>query len=239
MSAQLATLATACDDYAAQVDEKRAEIRALVEEILAMVVEGIVISAAIGLLTGGAGAVAGGSAVVAKVAAQSPRFAAILAALRSVAAASSAYLRTARASLRASRAKLGKFADARLAMRTEAGQVSWSRRADGLAPASRTFAEPHHRYACRRSRIERCSQRMRDEPRDHEARRRFPIERRPSAPSARCSMSDAVPMDEWLAGAKAETASRRHSSTGSWAAVLNTGGTLSDVSGVTSHPGAR
>ena len=87
-----------------------------------MVVEGIVISAAIGLLTGGAGAVAGGSAVVAKVAAQSPRFAAILAALRSVAAASSAYLRTARASLRASRAKLGKFADARLAARTERGR---------------------------------------------------------------------------------------------------------------------
>ena len=125
VSAQFAALATACDDYAAQVDQKRAEIRALVEEILAMIVEGVVVSVAIGLLTGGAGAVAGGSAVVAKVAVQSPRFAAILAALRSVAAASAASLRTARASLRASRARLGKFADARLAARTERGSASF------------------------------------------------------------------------------------------------------------------
>ncbi len=131
VSAQFATLANACDDYATQVDQKRAEIRALVEEILAMIVEGIVVSVAIGLLTGGAGAIAGGSAVVAKVAAQSPRFAAILAALRSAAAASSAYLRTTRASLRASRLKLGKFADSRLAMRSEAGQVRIGGRAFG------------------------------------------------------------------------------------------------------------
>ena len=155
VAGQFAALATACDEYAAQVDQKRAEIRALLEEILAMVVEGIVVSAAIGLITGGAGAVAGSSAVVAKVAAQSPRFAAILAALRTAVAASSAYLRTTHAALRASRLRLGKFAG-RAACRcaTSSGMVtSVARRMPTrLARGARTLGQPHDREARRQDR---------------------------------------------------------------------------------------
>ena len=131
VAGQLVAVAGSCEEYAAQVDARRAEIRALLREILQMVVEGLVVSAAIGLITGGAGAVAGTTAVVARVAAQAPRFAAILSALRAAVATSTAYLRTTHAALRASRLRMAKFVNARLAMRNEFGQVSWSRSATG------------------------------------------------------------------------------------------------------------
>jgi hypothetical protein len=229
VSAQFATLATACDDYAAQVDQKHEEIRALVDEILAMIVEGIVISAAIGLITGGAGAVAGGSAVVAKVAAQSPRFAALLAALRSVAAASSAYLRTARASLRASRVKLGKFADARLAMRSEAGQMSWSRKSTGWLGRhehSRSHTLETHVGKSDATLI----QRMRDNP---EITGSSSFTDRETAERAIGQLLDErrSSLDEWLAGRKPRLRLEGHldSIVGRWA---GTTGEVRDASGV-------
>jgi hypothetical protein len=128
---QLAALATSCDEYAAQVDARREEIRALLREILQMVVEGLLVSAAIGLITGGAGAVAGTSAVVARVAAQAPRFAAILAVLRAAVASSAASLRATHAAVAASRLRLAKFVNARMALRNELGH--WRFEDDALA----------------------------------------------------------------------------------------------------------
>ncbi len=162
-AAQFAGLATACEEYADQVDQKREEILALLEEILAMIVEGIVVSVAIGLITGGAGALAASGAVVAKVAAQSPRFAAILSALRSAASATSTTVRTARTALRSARLRVRKFLDARIPPRNEFGHLTHRRcrrlQARGWLPRARTLGKPHDREArredcatsCRRS----------------------------------------------------------------------------------------
>ena len=124
VGSQFAGLATACEEYADQVDQKREEILALLKEILAMIVEGIVVSVAIGLITGGAGALAASGAVVAKVAAQSPRFAAILSALRTAASATSTTVRTARTALRSARLRVRKFLDARIPPRNEFGHLT-------------------------------------------------------------------------------------------------------------------
>jgi len=106
VASEYAALADSCELYAAQVDEKREQIKALIREVLAMIVEGILISAAIGAITAGAGAAAGAGAVVVRVAAQSPRFAAILNALRSAAAAGAAAVRSSRVLLTGARGRL-------------------------------------------------------------------------------------------------------------------------------------
>ena len=131
VASEYAALADSCELYAAQVDEKREQIKALIREVLAMIVEGILISAAIGAITAGAGAAAGAGAVVARVAAQSPRFAAILNALRSAAATSAAAVRSSRVLLTGARGRLARFANvarARSVARGEAGTIGpWSR----------------------------------------------------------------------------------------------------------------
>lgn len=123
---QYAALAAACETYAADVEEKRAQLQALLAEVLAMVVEGVVISAAIGMITAGAGAAAGTAAVIARVIAQAPRFLAILTALRSLALGTAASIRAARASVVAARSRLQRFVGSRIALRTEAGQLGHS-----------------------------------------------------------------------------------------------------------------
>lgn len=104
-----AALGGHCDSYAGTVEQKRAEVLALIREILVMVVEGMVIGAVIGALTAGAGAGVTAAAVVARVFAQSPRFAAILAALRSATAGITASVRATQTLLRTRRARLERF----------------------------------------------------------------------------------------------------------------------------------
>jgi hypothetical protein len=164
---EYAALAGYCELYAAQVDEKREQIMALIREILAMIVEGILISAAIGAITGGAGAAAGAGAVVARVAAQSPRFAAILSALRSAAATSAAAVRSSRVLLTGARVRLAKFANvakARSAARGEAGTIGpWGRWQRGwLAQHERSGSHTLHTHVGKSD--EEILQRLRDQP---------------------------------------------------------------------------
>jgi hypothetical protein len=121
-ASQLATLAGACEEYAAHVEEARARTRALLAEIAQMVVEGMVVSAAVGLITGGTatGAVAG--ATVARVVAQAPRFRAILEALRAGATAVAGRVRATHEGALVVRARLEKFLH--LELRSERGAIS-------------------------------------------------------------------------------------------------------------------
>ncbi len=75
---QLSELASACEDYAAAVDDARARTRALLAEIAQMIVEGAAISVIITGLTGGLGGGATATAAVARVRSQAPRFYALL-----------------------------------------------------------------------------------------------------------------------------------------------------------------
>jgi Bacterial CdiA-CT RNAse A domain len=167
VAGEYAALADSCELYAAQVDEKREQIKALIREILAMIVEGILISAAIGAITAGAGAAAGAGAVVARVAAQSPRFLAILNALRSAAATSASAVRTGRVFLIGARARLAKFATVaktRSAARGEVGTIGpWGRWQRGwLAQHERSGS---HTLATHVGRTDdEILQRLRDQP---------------------------------------------------------------------------
>jgi hypothetical protein len=125
VSGQLVTVATACDEYAAQVEEVHARTRALLAEIAQMIVEGIVLSAAVGLITGGAasGAVAG--ATLARIAAQAPRFHALLLTLRAGVSAVAGRVRAAQDGAVMVRARLEKFL--KLDLRSERGAISVGR----------------------------------------------------------------------------------------------------------------
>jgi hypothetical protein len=167
VAGEYAALADSCELYAAQIDEKREQIKALIREVLAMIVEGIVISAAIGAITAGAGAAAGAGAVVARVAAQSPRFAAILNALRTAAVTSAAAVPTSRTLLAGARVRLAKFANvarARSAARGEAGNIGpWGRWQRGwLAQHERSGSHTLHTHVGKSDK--EILQRLRDQP---------------------------------------------------------------------------
>ena len=84
---QLASLATACDDYADAVEDVRARTRALLSEVAQMVVEGAAISVVVAGLTSGLGGGAAAGAAAARIRAQAPRFTALLVSLRTAVAA--------------------------------------------------------------------------------------------------------------------------------------------------------
>ena len=120
-ASELLAVASACDDYAATVEEVHARTRALLSEIASMAVEGAALSAVIGGLTGGLGGSAAAAAAAARIRAQAPRFHALLVALRATVASGSARLRTAGDALRGLRARLDRYA--KVAVRDERGSM--------------------------------------------------------------------------------------------------------------------
>ena len=110
-----------CGAHADAVEQKRAEILALVHEILAIVVEGIVIGVALGAVTAGIGAAGGATAIAARVAGFS-RFAAILTSLRTLTVSTAASVRVTHDAIRARRLRLEPFLG--VPVRSEAGQLS-------------------------------------------------------------------------------------------------------------------
>ena len=118
---QLDRLATACEDYAAAVEDAHARTRALLAEIGQMVVEGIALSAVVAGFTGGLGASASAGLALARVRAYAPRFHALLIALRAGTATAAARLRTARDELVVVRARAEKFL--RIPAKDERGEM--------------------------------------------------------------------------------------------------------------------
>lgn len=119
------SLAAACEEYAATVDAKRAELVALGHEVLRMIAEEAAISAGLGLLTGGVGAFLKGGAGLARIARYAPRFAAVLAALRAAAAATAGTIRTTHTAVQGLRVRLSRYIKAsgqRSRRRGEAGE---------------------------------------------------------------------------------------------------------------------
>lgn len=118
---QLSTLATACDEYAAAVEDTRDRTRALLSEVAQMVVEGAAVSAIVTGLTGGLGGGATVAAAAARVRAQAPRFYALLVGLRAGVAAVAARLEQVRDELTIVRSRIQKFL--RLPVRDEVGSM--------------------------------------------------------------------------------------------------------------------
>lgn len=118
---QLSVLATACEEYAAAVDEARARTRSLLAEIAQMIVEGAALSAIVTGLTGGLGGGAAAGAAAARVRAQAPRFYALLTALRAAGAAAAARLDRAVDELVAIRSRVERFV--RVPARGERGSM--------------------------------------------------------------------------------------------------------------------
>lgn len=115
----LGTLATACDEYAAQVDAKRAEMLDLLEQLAWELGIGAVVSGILTGLTGGAAAPAAGSAGAARVAAASARLRGILESLGFATRGTAATLRPVGTALRDTRAYLARLS----AARTEQGSI--------------------------------------------------------------------------------------------------------------------
>lgn len=126
---QLSVLATACEEYAAAVEEARARTRSLLAEIAQMIVEGAALSAIVTGLTGGLGGGAAAGAAAARVRAQAPRFYALLTALRAAGAAAAARLDRAVDELVAIRSRVERFV--RVPARGERGSMRLSGRAGG------------------------------------------------------------------------------------------------------------
>ena len=118
---QLDSLASACEEYAAAVEETHARTRALLAEIAQMVVEGVALSAVVTGVTGGLGGGAAAAVALARVRAHAPRFHALLVALRAGTATATARLRTAQEELVAVRRRAEKFL--RVPARTERGEM--------------------------------------------------------------------------------------------------------------------
>ena len=146
---QLDSLATACEEYAAAVEEVHARTRTLLVEIGRMVVEGIALSAIVAGFTGGLGGSAAAGVALARIRAYAPRFHALLVALRAGTATATARLRTAHDELVAVRARAEKFL--RVPVRNEVGEMkhplAWAahRKAGWLAahekPPGHTIAD--------------------------------------------------------------------------------------------------
>ena len=149
---QYATLAGACDSYAASVEEKRREIVDLGLEVLRVVAEEAALTVGLGLITAGVGAAGKGALAGARIAAYAPRFAAILTALRAAVTAAATTIRTGTTALRAVRSP------ARQVRRRPGEAVGRSGRgghppaapppARGMAAAPRTLWKSHARTAC-------------------------------------------------------------------------------------------
>lgn len=120
-AAELEAVGTACEDYAAAVDDAHARTRALLAEIAGMVVEGAAISVIIGGLTGGLGGSASAAAAAARIRAQAPRFQALLVGLRASVAATGSRLRTAQDTLHGLRARLDRYV--KVGVRDERGEI--------------------------------------------------------------------------------------------------------------------
>ena len=118
---QLASLATACDDYADAVDDVRARTRALLAEVAQMVVEGAAISVVIAGLTSGLGGGAAAGAVAARIRTQAPRFTVLLVSLRAAVAAVTARLARVADDLASVRSRLERFL--RVPARGETGSM--------------------------------------------------------------------------------------------------------------------
>ena len=118
---QLDGLATACEEYAAAVEDAHARTRALLAEIGQLVVEGLALSVVVTGVTGGPGGGAAAAVALARVRAYAPRFHALLVALRAGTATATARLRTAREELVAVQARAEKFL--RVPARTERGEM--------------------------------------------------------------------------------------------------------------------
>ena len=143
---QLDSLASACEEYAAAVEETHARTRALLAEIAQMVVEGVALSAVVTGVTGGLGGGAAAAVALARVRAYAPRFHALLVALRAGTATATARLRTAQEELVAVRRRAEKFL--RVPARTERGEMrhplGWvPNRKLGLAGGAREAAWSH------------------------------------------------------------------------------------------------
>ena len=118
---QLESLATACEEYAASVEEVHERTRALLAEIGQMVLEGIALSVLVTGVTGGLGGGAAAGIALARIRAYAPRFHALLVALRAGTATAAARLRTAREELVAVRLRAQKFV--RVPVRNERGEM--------------------------------------------------------------------------------------------------------------------
>jgi len=118
---QLASLGTACEDYAVAVEATRDRTRALLAEVAQMVVEGAAVSVLVAGLSGGTAGGAAAAAAAARVRALAPRFHALLTALRAGVATVAARLERARDELSAVRARLDGLA--RVPARDEAGTL--------------------------------------------------------------------------------------------------------------------
>lgn len=118
---QLSTVAGACEEYAAAVEEARERTRALLTEIAQMVVEGAAVSALVAGVTGGLGGSAALGAAAARVRAQAPRFHALLLALRTGTTTAAARVDRARDDLVRIRSQVERFV--RVPARTERGSM--------------------------------------------------------------------------------------------------------------------
>ncbi|HEY0641841.1 MAG TPA: RNase A-like domain-containing protein [Nocardioides sp.] len=125
---QLASLATACEEYADAVEDVHARTRALLAEVAQMVVEGAAISVLVAGLSGGLGGGAAAAAAAARIRTQAPRFYALLAAVRATIATTVARMERIADDLAAARARLERFL--RVPARGETGSMrhpaAWS-----------------------------------------------------------------------------------------------------------------
>ena len=131
---ELLTVATACEDYAAAVEDVHERTRALLSEVAQMIVEGAALSVVIGGITGGLGASASAAAAAARIRAVAPRFHALLTGLRASVATAGTRLRSAETSLGRLRARLDRYA--KVVVRDERGSArvpGGGRRAGALA----------------------------------------------------------------------------------------------------------
>jgi hypothetical protein len=142
---QLLTLAEACDDYAAAVEDARDRTRALLVEIGQMIVEEVALTAIVAGITGGLGGGVKAGAALARIRAQAPRFHALLTTLRAIAATAASRLRVAEDQLQRVRAGFERFV--RAPARDERGEMvsplGWGRSpGEHLAHVAATIGNP-------------------------------------------------------------------------------------------------
>lgn len=109
LAAAFADLGARCEEYAAYVDAKHAELHALLQEIVRMVEEQIALSAALSVISFGIGAAAGAAGLVLRIAREAPRFARIINALEALADGVAVTVRGTRDAIALKRAELAKY----------------------------------------------------------------------------------------------------------------------------------
>lgn len=118
---QLSGLAGACDEYAAHVDAKRAEMIDLLEQLATELLAGAVVTGALGVLSAGLAAPAAGAAASARLAWAARELKMIVDALRLAAGGTASGLRPVAATVRDSRGYLSRLAASRRIAMTERG----------------------------------------------------------------------------------------------------------------------